>query len=268
MAARTVGGVSARTVKHAHQLLDQAMDEAVKHGLVLRNVFAIQRPPKVEAKEMRILNGEQIAGFPALVDGDELAAPAITSLFAGTRRGEDLALRWGRLELDAKVLMVRESLEKTKKEGVQFRPPKTKASKRDISLPDIVVETLRAHRKRTLERRLLLGLGKLSDDDLVFPDWTGPSPGTLPQDPNAFSAAWSRLAAKFGLKVSFHELRHTHASQLIDEGVDIVKIAKRLGHGSPAITLSTYAHLFERKRKKEEQDPAADAINKALSRKE
>jgi integrase len=248
------GGIATRTVKDAHRVLSKALDEAVRHKLVPRNVCALQRPPKVVSEEMRILSPEQVVGFPALLDGYEIAAVSVTALFTGMRRGELLGLDWDNVDLDAKLIKVRKSLEETDEGGLQCKPPKTKAGKRDITLPDIIVETLQAHRKRLLERRLQLGLGKLGKDDLVFPDWEG-----SPQRPDSFSSRWSELSRKLKLGVSFHELRHTHASQLIDAGVDVVTISKRLGHASPTITLSIYAHLFQK-----DDSKAAAAINAAL----
>ena len=248
------GGVSPRTVGHAHRILNKALREAVRLELVLRNVCAAQRPPKIVAVEMHILSPAQVKDFPTVLDGHELAAPAVTALFTGLRRGEILALRWGNIDFMAKLLKVRESLEQTKA-ALRFKPPKSRAGVRDVALPDIVVEVLRGQRKRLLERRLLLGQGKLGDNDLVFPAWDG-----SPQGPEAFSAAWARFAREHGLEVTFHELRHTHASQLIDAGVPLPEIAHRLGHSSPAITLSTYAHLF-----KKDDSKAAKAINDALN---
>jgi len=248
------GGVSPRTVQHAHRVLNKALREAVRHELVLRNVCTAQRPPKVVPVEMRILAPAQVKEFPTVLDGHEFAAPAVTALFTGLRRGEILALRWGNVNFTVKVLKVRESLEQTKA-GLRFKSPKSRAGVRDVALPDIVIEVLRGQRKRLLERRLLLGQGKLGDSDLVFPAWDG-----SPQGPEAFSAAWARFAQEHGLEVTFHELRHTHASQLIDAGVPLPEIAHRLGHSSPAITLSTYAHLF-----KKDDSKAAKAINDALN---
>jgi len=248
------GGVSTRTVRDVHRILFKALDEAVRHKLVPQNVCALQPPPKVVSEEMHILTPDQVAGFAALLDGHEFAAPALTALFTGMRRGEVLGLDWGNVDLDAKLIKVRKSLEETDEEGLQLKPPKTKASIRDITLPDIVIETLQAHRKHLLERRLQLGLGKLADSDLVFPDWEG-----RPQWPDRFSARWTELSQELKLGVTFHELRHTHASQLIDAGVDVVTISKRLGHASPTITLSTYAHLFRK-----DDGKAAAAINAAL----
>jgi integrase len=248
------GGVSARTVGHAHRLLRKALGEAHKHGLVLKNVCTIVRPPKVKAEEVRILTPAQVDALPAQLHGHPLEAPVIVATFCGLRRGEILALRWRNVDLEEETIKVRESLEETKAGGLRFKPPKSAAGVRDVKLPAIVTDVLVAHRKRLLERRLALGQGKLSGDDLVFPLWDG-----RPQSPNAFSAAWSKLARELGIGCSFHSLRHTHVSQLIDMGVDVVTIARRLGHSSPAITLSAYAHLYRK-----DDSKAAAAINAAM----
>jgi integrase len=124
-------------------------------------------------------------------------------------------------------------------------------------MPDILIEALRDCRKAQLELRMKLGAGKLPDDALLFADVEG----TLPSR-NSISAAWSDFAKGIGMpEVSFHGLRHTHASQLIDAGVDIVTISKRLGHAKPTVTLAIYAHMF-----KKDDSKAAAAINAAFSR--
>ena len=169
------------------------------------------------------------------------------------RRGELLALRWGNVDLENEVIRVRESLEQTRA-GLRFKGPKTKAGRRDITLPAAAVDLLQAHRKRELERRLMQGQGRLTDGDLVFPAWNG-----TPWAPNSFGAAWSKLSSELELGVSFHALRHTHASYLLHLNVDPVTISKRLGHSSPAVTLSIYAHLI-----KQDDRKAANAINAAL----
>ena len=90
---------------------------------------------------------------------------------------------------------------------------------------------------------------------LVFPDVDGNH-----RSPDAVSKRWERFAAELGITgVTFHGLRHSHASQLIDAGVDVVTISKRLGHASPTITLNVYAHMFSNTDAK-----AAAAINAAL----
>ena len=117
-------------------------------------------------------------------------------------------------------------------------------------------EALRNHRKAQLEMRFRLGVGKLPDDALLFANLEG-----APLSRNAISCAWSYFAASIQLPdVTFHALRHTHASQLIDANVDIVTISKRLGHAKPDITLRIYAHLFQK-----DDGKAAAAINSILS---
>jgi integrase len=107
----------------------------------------------------------------------------------------------------------------------------------------------------TLEQ-LALGLGKLPDDALVFPGFDGEV-----RSPRAFSAYWADHATQLGVAdITLHALRHTHASQLIDAGIDVVTISKHLGHANPSVTLRIYAHLFRKR-----DDKAADAINAALA---
>jgi len=140
---------------------------------------------------------------------------------------------------------------------VRIKSTKTGAGRRDITLPKIVIEALTQHRREQLEVRLRLGLGKLTGDAFVFPALDGG-----PQSPNNLSGDWRefRVAVK-GPQVGFHALRHTHASMLIAERVDIVEISKRLGHADPSITLKIYAHLF-----RTDDSGSAAAINAALER--
>jgi integrase len=180
---------------------------------------------------------------------------AVVALFTGLRRGELLALRWRHIDLDHKILIVREALEETRS-GIRFKAPKSKAGRRDITLPDIVVETLREYRRAQLELRLRLGLGKLTDDDLLFSNLEGG-----PIRPRIFSVDWGRAADAIGMgDVTFHALRHTHASQLIAAGVDVVTISKRLGHASPTVTLNVYSHVF-----RNDDSKASQAINQAVA---
>ena len=115
---------------------------------------------------------------------------------------------------------------------------------------------MRAHRRHQLEYRLVLGLGKLGSDDLVFP-----LPDGSPYPPDKLSRDWGNVVRDKKLpRVTFHALRHSHASALIAAGIDIVTVSGRLGHGSPAITLTVYAHAFHKT-----DAAAARAIEAALA---
>jgi integrase len=251
------GGLSARTIGHAHRLLSKALKDGVGNELVVRNVAAAKSPPKVadEDAEVVILNEEQVKTAVVKLRGRPQYPSAMLALFGGLRRGEILALPWNRVHIDAepeKMVEIKEALEETKT-GIRFKRPKTKDSVRDVTLPDIVVEALRDWRRQQLELRFAMGLGKLPEDALVFPRLDG-----TPQSPRAFSKAWTDTAASTGLPVTFHALRHTH-SHLIDAGIDVVKISRRLGHSSPTVTLKIYAHQFQKR-----DDKSAAAINAAV----
>jgi integrase len=113
---------------------------------------------------------------------------------------------------------------------------------------------LRDHRKAQLELRMQLGMGKHGPDALVFCDHEG-----KPLSPNYLSILWRRATRPIGIDVTFHALRHSHASALIAAGVDVVSVSRRLGHSSPAFTLNCYAHLFRK-----DDSHAADAIESML----
>jgi integrase len=184
-----------------------------------------------------------------------LYTPAIAALFTGLRLGEVLALRERSLDLDKGIIEVREALEETKAHGIRFKSAKTKAGRRNITLPDIAIGALREHRKQLLETRLLLGEGRLAPDDLLFGNLEGG-----PLRPSAISSDWGDVAERLGMpEVTFQGLRHTHASQLIASNIDIVTISKRLGHAKPSVTLAIYAHMFHT-----DDSKAAAAINAAF----
>jgi integrase len=251
------GGLSARTIGHAHRILSQALKDAAKFDLVTRNVASVQGAPKVDSDEMTILTDDRVRELLARLRGRAIYPIVVTLMFTGLRRGELLAARWRNIDIDnEKVIKVCEALEETREHGVRFKKPKTKSGIRDVTLPDIVVDALREHRKAQLEARMALGLGKLPDDALVFPALDG-----SPRSPRAFTADWADVAKSIGMgDITLQALRHTHASQLIDAGIDPVRISKRLGHANPSITLRVYAHLFRKR-----DDKTAAAINAALA---
>lgn len=239
--AGSVGGkpLSARTVGHAHRVLHRALERAIRLEIVSRNVAHPVRPPKPDAAEIEILSAEQIGGVLTRLADHPLHAIVALALGSGMRRGELCGLAWGAVDLDAATVRVERSLEETGA-GLRFKPPKTRHGRRVISLPAPTIDVLRAHRRQQLEHRLLVGLGRPGPDDLVFalPDGSAYPPDKLSRD-------WGNVVRDRRLpRVMFHALRHSHASALLAAGVDVVTVSRRLGHGSPAITLGVYAHRF------------------------
>jgi len=250
-----ITGLSPRTVGHVHRAIHKALKVAVEWGVVNRNVADVARPPRMDAAELEILSVDDARNLIATLEGHPLYFIAVLGLATGMRRGELLALRWRDVDLDASKLRVEQSLEQTKLKGLRFKAPKTKHGRRSISLAPAVVAKLRTHRTKQQEERLRLGLGKAPEDALVFPKWDG-----TPRVPTTTSTEWTRTLEQLKLPaVSLHALRHTHASQLIASGMDVLTISRRLGHGSPTITLGVYGHLFG-----SSDDKAADVIERAF----
>jgi integrase len=246
--------LAARTVGHAHRVLHSALARAAKLETVSRNVAGVLTPPKVDAREVDCLDDAQIMDVIARLRDHALYPIVSVALGTGMRRGELCALQWRHVDLDAAAIEVARSLEETNA-GLRVKPPKSRHGRRRISLPAAAVETLRAHRLRQGEIRLALGVGRPGPDDLVF----GLEDGS-PMPPDRLSQQWRRAADALDLPaVTFHAFRHTHASALIAAGLDIVTISRRLGHSSPGITLSIYAHKF-----KNTDDVAAQAIDAAM----
>ena len=166
-----------------------------------------------------------------------------------------MGLQWGDLDPDAGKLRIERAIEATKVRGLRIKSPKTRHGRRLISLPRIAIEVLREHRKAQLEIRLKLGIGKLLPTHHVFGDIEGSA-----RHPGWLTDQWKRaIRAKQLPEVPLHALRHSHASALIASGQDVVTVSRRLGHASPTITLSVYAHLFDKT-----DEAAADAIEAVL----
>ena len=240
----TRSGLHPRTVGHVHRVLHRALGHAVQWNVVTTNIADSVSPPPVQSEEVQSLRSDDVR---VLLDklqerrGRLLYTIALVLLGTGMRRGELLALRWRQdVDLDGGKLMVERSLEQTRQHGLRFKSPKTRHGRRSITLPPSIVAELHAHRAVQQELRLKLGQGRVPDDALVFANWDGNV-----RSPDALSKEWAACMKQIGMsQVTLHSLRHTHASQLIASGLDVLTISRRLGHGSPAITLGVYGHLF------------------------
>jgi len=234
--------LAARTVGHAHRVLHRGLAPAFSLEIISRNVADAVPPPKVESSQIEILSAPDIPDVLAKLKGHRLYPIAAFALGTGIRRAELCGLVWGALDLDGATVRVERTLEETAAE-LRFKPPKTCYGLRTISLPSGVVEIMRAHRRHQAEQSLALGAGRLLADNLVFT-----LPDGSPYPPDQLSRDWGNVVRDRKLpRIMFHALRHSHASAVIAAGLDVVTVSRRLGHGSPAITLKVYAHEFASK---------------------
>ena len=173
----------------------------------------------------------------AVADDGRLATLIHMAVMTGLRLGELLGLRWQDVHLENSVISVRRTCQWLPRRGFIFRSPKTYRSARPVSVPDGIVERLREHRARQLEERLVAGAA-YQTNELVFANAVGG-----PIHPNTIRDAWIKVAAKAGLKLRFHDLRHIHASLLLQQGVHPKVVSERLGHSAVGITLDVYSHV-------------------------
>jgi integrase len=228
-------GLSAQTVQHIHRTLSQALSHAVRLGVLFKNPARQVKPPRPPSREIKILDKSEIATLVNATKGTTLYVPILVAVTTGMRRGELLALRWSDIDLKAGALTVNQSLERIKGK-FEFKSPKTRTSRRTVTLPAITIEALRERYKAQLEERLKLGLGR-DPRGLVFTRLDG-----QPMDADTLSKAFRRLVATTKVTpITFHGLRHTHISHLLMEGVHVKLVSERAGHASINITLGVYA---------------------------
>ena len=230
--------LSAASVGYTHRILHRMLGHAATWGVVATNVATLVDPPPVPEGEITILTEEQIGVMLRHLEGRSLRPIVSFLLGTGARRGEALALRWSDVDLDERIVRIERSLEQTKA-GLRFKAPKTKRGRRNVSISPWLVAELRAHRLLQQERRLSLGMGRASDDALVFSRWDGSL-----RAPHGVTQKFRLVMEALDVDCTLHALRHTHVSQLIASGLDILTISRRIGHASPSVTLNVYGHMF------------------------
>jgi len=235
------GGLSPRTRRHIHRILNSALVRAVEQQVLARNPADVfrKRLPKVERREMTTLSADQSARLLAAIKHTRIYWPVLLAISTGMRRGEVFALRWRNVDLDRGSLRVMESLEQTKT-GIRFKAPKTDRT-RAITLPSFAVDELRRLKRQQAEELLMLGI-RQSGETLVC----GRADG-LPLQPQSLTHQFTRLIARVKdlPRVRFHDLRHSHATQLLLTGVHPKIAQERLGHATITTTLDLYSHVTE-----------------------
>jgi integrase len=231
-------GASPTSVHHAQAVLHRALEDAVRWGLVPRNVAGLVKPAKMACPQMRTLSVEQVTLLFDAAASDRLEALWVLAATTGMRQGELLALKWPQVDLDRSVARVTGTLA-VGPEGVTIAEPKTPRSRRQVALTDQAVGALRRHKAAQSAERLRAG-ANWDDTQFVFSDQLG---GPL-------SAEWMvrrgfrPLLRKAELPViRFHDLRHTAATLMLSRGIHPKVVAEMLGHSTVAVTLDIYSHV-------------------------
>jgi integrase len=235
------GGLSPQTRRHIHRVLRTALARAVEQQLIARNPADVfkKRLPKVERRDLVTLTADQSAQLLEALSHSRVYWPVLLALATGMRRGEILALRWKNVDLDGGTLRVVESLEQTKT-SLRFKSPKS-GRHRAITLPGYAVAELRRLKREQAKALLSLGV-RQSGDTLVCCRSDGE-----PHQPLSLTYEFARFSGRMKdlPRVRFHDLRHSHATQLLASGVHPKIASERLGHASVGITLDLYSHVTD-----------------------
>ncbi len=234
-------GIGLRTIELTHAVLRGCLNHAVKLNILSRNPTIATIPPKPKPSEKTVLDESQIQ---ALMIAAQTLQPVNAPLYqlaltTGMRVGEILGLKWEDIDFGRKTLNIKRQLNRDPERGFYFPPPKTKAGIRSVSLGQGITSVLLDHKQRQLQRQMNF-LPKWVEIDLVFTEDDG-----SPIRYNKLILHFKDLLQKAGLpKMRFHDLRHTAATHMLINGVDILTVAKRLGHSKTSVTLDTYGHLI------------------------
>lgn len=254
--AKLDGGLASSSVRYTHAVLHRALKQALKWGLVPRNVAEAVDPPKVEQEEANALSPTEVMTLLSEARGERFEALYVLAVHTGLRQGELLGLRWDDVDLGSGTLRVVRQLQNVRDgSGLVFSPLKNGKGRRTIRLTNTAAKALRHHRKQQAEEKLRAG-PLYKDRGLVFATGIG-----TPLSPsNVHSRSFKPLLKRAKLPdIRFHDLRHTCATLMLSQGVN-PKIAQEiLGHSNISQTMDTYSHMLP-----DMQDRAVVAIESAL----
>ena len=241
LAAVAAKGASARSVDHCRAVLRNALQAAMKHSIVGRNVAALADAPSVPAREVQVLTVYAARRILEAVKDDRLKALFTVSLALGLRQSEVLGLRWGDVNIDAGTVSIQRTLQRVN--GVfAFYPPKSARSRRTIPIPGPVATALHEHMKRQLQERIVLGAASQAErwGGLVFTDEVG-----NPLTGHHVSERFCKLIRMAGLPLMrYHDLRHGAASIMAAQGVSARVAMEILGHAQISTTMNIYTHTL------------------------
>jgi integrase len=227
------------TIRKIHLTLHSALQQAVRVGMIERNPASFVQPPKEPATEMAILNESQVSQLLVAAQGSRLETLIHLAVISGARQMELLGLKWSDLDWVKQTLKIERQLLKPDGEGVKYSSPKTRYGRRTISLGKKTIEILRKHYEDQQTDRYKAGEA-WKEYGLLFSTQNG-----TPIHPRNLLRDYKKLLQAAGLPpIRFHDLRHTAASLLLNQGVPVITVSRRLGHAKASITLDIYGHLI------------------------
>ncbi|OKI49085.1 tyrosine-type recombinase/integrase [Streptomyces sp. MJM1172] len=246
--------LSPLTVTYVHSVLKSALEHAVREDELPRNVARNVKTTSPRPRRFQPLTTTEARQLLRVAGADRLHALYELALRTGLRKGELLGLHWEDLDLDSGTASIHRSLQRTRTGGLTTLHTKTRASERRIALPTECINSLKSHRERQEEERNATKVG-WKDSGLIF---TTPTGGPL--DPANMTRRFGRLLERAGLRrIRFHDLRHSTATLLLEQGVELVVVKELLGHAHIGVTAGVYAHVRLRL-----QRQAIDTLGDAL----
>ncbi|MGN0378793.1 MAG: tyrosine-type recombinase/integrase [Butyrivibrio sp.] len=251
------GGYSPTTIKRVHATICSIMSTAMQWNVILNNPCERVRPPKQvrTPKDVQFFTIEQTAAFL-----DELEREATSgtiklqhniflqlAIFCGMRRGEAIALTWQDIDFSKNTVSISKSTAIVHGKPIT-KAPKNESSVRTIAVPDHIMKMLRRYRIEYNTYRLSIG-SQWSGNDYVFIQWNGAQ--MYPSTPYfIFKKIISRYNAEHEEhlpEIPLHGLRHTSATLLISQNVDVRTVSNRLGHAQTSTTMNIYSHSLQKK---------------------
>jgi integrase len=231
-------GLADGTVKRIYSIIHTSLAVAEKMQIIQKNVAALIDKPKVGRRELKVWDVPDVKKFiEETKEKSRYSIIFLLAVYTGMRQGELLGLRWSDIDFEKGVLRIQQTLSH---DGKELRAhAKTKTSIRSLAISPETISALKKQRKMILQEKMFLG-NEYRNYDLVVCTSLG-----TPVIPRHINKVWFHFLSKVMVpKITFHDLRHTHASLLLKQGIHPKIVSERLGHSSIQMTLDTYTHLL------------------------
>ncbi|MGX1852960.1 site-specific integrase [Streptomyces sp. NPDC055299] len=229
---------TAATAKESHRVLRTALTSACREELITRNVAGLVEPPRAKSRELSPWTLDETLDFLAAARKDPLYAAFVLAITMGLRRGEIVGLRWTDIDLEQRVLYVRQQTQRRR--GVLYDDDPKGRRRRAVPLPAMCIAPLRWHRMRHADAKARAG-EKWQEGGYVFATRNG-----RPVEPRNVYRSFTRVAQSAGLRViRLHDARHGCATILTAAGVAPRVVMEILGHSQISITMDVYTHVVQ-----------------------